>query len=464
VLVCGFAVTFAYGQSPQAPVITLPGGSYVMPESTTITDATAGAVIHWCYSARGNCTPGQEYKEAIYINPKSAETICADARVGDNAPSQTTCVHYVSGTSTAAAAPTFSLGPGEYAGARTIRLSTTTPRARIYYTLDGSAPDYTSTVYTGPLRISATVTIRAIAGVPAVEAIDEDNTTSQWKEVETCTNDNPGACTGPLNPERPPDYNCCSPTAASSPGGAVLTGDRCLPGGDGTCMEFTQTPLAGRQTNALWPRTSQKCDRCTWFVSRSNVYYGDHSAKVSAFEHDQQDFDKTDNYNLQFGMQCKRCTTEANWEIGGTTNTPWIATGITQPFAANMWHSIVKEDHWNLSELASKPCSSKGEPFPCQYFTRLILDGHVYNLQDPAMCPKRPEGSAGAGCTITSDYLEKGFGSNVSDQYQIDGFATSEPVSLNTIIDGASFTAFYDPSPEATATYTISPVSQRSHN
>jgi len=96
-----------------------------------------------------------------------------------------------------------------------------------------------------------------------------------------------------------------------------------------------------------------------------------------------------------------------------------------------------------------------GTAFPCEYYTKLILDGHVYNMQDPSMCPDRPTGSAGTGCTITADYLETGFGSNVSDQYQIDGSPTNSPVSLDTIIDGASFTAFYDPSPVATATYTV---------
>ncbi len=446
-------------QSTAAPEFTLPGGTYTMPQTTTVTDSTPGAAIVWCYTSAGSCTPSTAYTGAIYINPSSVDILCARAAASGLAQSGLVCATYTAGSGTgAAAAPAFSLGSGAYAGMQTVSLSSSTPGAEIFYTLDGSTPDYTSTLYTGPMRIATTTTIKAIAGVVGAQAANEDNSTANWKGVETCYNDDPGGCTGALNATRPPDYNCCTPTAATSPGGAILTGAACLPGGDGTCMAFSQTPLANHQTNALWPRTGAQCDRCTWFVSKSNVFYGPNSAHVSAFEHDQQDFDKTDNYNLQFGMQCKTCTSSANWQVGGTTNTPWITTGITQQFAANAWHSIVKEDHWNLAELTSKPCSSGGTHFPCQYYTKLILDGHSYNMQDPSMCPNRPAGSAGTGCTITSDYLETGFGSNVSDQYQIDGSPTATPVSLNTIIDGASFTAYYDPSPVSTVTYTVTPV------
>ncbi len=452
------AVLSAGAQTTAAPVFTLPTGRYVMPQSTTVTDTTAGASIVWCFTAAGSCTPATAYTGPIYINPVSVDILCARASASGMAQSQVVCATYTAASSTAAAAPTFSLGTGTYAGMQTVTLASASPGAEIFYTLDGSTPDFTSTLYTGPIRITGTATVKAIAGVVGAQSIDEDNSTANWKGVETCFNDNPGGCTGTLNATRPPDYNCCTPTAASSPGGAIVTGAACLPGGDGTCMEFSQTPLANHQTNALWPRTSTQCDRCTWFVSKSHVFYGPNSAKASAFEHDQQDFDKTDNYNMQFGMQCKTCTGSANWQIGGTTNTPWISTGITQQFAANAWHSIVKEDHWNLAELTSKPCSSGGTHFPCQYYTKLILDGHSYDMQDPSMCPNRPAGSAGTGCTITSDNLETGFGSNVSDQYQIDGVPTATPVSLNTRIDGASFTAFYDPSPVSTVTYTVNPV------
>lgn len=46
----------------------------------------------------------------------------------------------------------------------TVTLSTITPAARIYYTIDGSMPTTTSALYKEPFTISSTTTVRAIAG------------------------------------------------------------------------------------------------------------------------------------------------------------------------------------------------------------------------------------------------------------------------------------------------------------
>jgi hypothetical protein len=133
---------------------------------------------------------------------------------------------------------------------------------------------------------------------------------------------------------------------------------------------------------------------------------------------------------------------------------PWTATGVTQEFAANEWHHIVKEDHWVLSELTTKPCSG----FPCLYWTKLILDGNPHNLQQGGACGQTSSSPYKNGCTFKADTLEAGFGSLVANQFQIDGGPVSSPVSLNDTLDQATFTAFYDPSAPSTAAFTISPL------
>ena len=60
-------------------------------------------------------------------------------------------------------APAFSLTSGIYVGQQTVELSCATPGAVIYYTLDGSAPGKSSSIYSNSLKISSTVTLKAVA-------------------------------------------------------------------------------------------------------------------------------------------------------------------------------------------------------------------------------------------------------------------------------------------------------------
>jgi probable HAF family extracellular repeat protein len=65
-----------------------------------------------------------------------------------------------------AATPTYSPKPGTYTGAQQVTINDTAPTATIYYTTDGSTPTTSSTVYTGPITVSVTTTIKSIATVP----------------------------------------------------------------------------------------------------------------------------------------------------------------------------------------------------------------------------------------------------------------------------------------------------------
>jgi hypothetical protein len=62
------------------------------------------------------------------------------------------------------AAPSFSPGAGTYSSTQTVTISTTTSGASIRYTTDGSTPSETAgTIYSSPVSISATATLKAIA-------------------------------------------------------------------------------------------------------------------------------------------------------------------------------------------------------------------------------------------------------------------------------------------------------------
>jgi uncharacterized repeat protein (TIGR03803 family) len=62
-----------------------------------------------------------------------------------------------------APAPTFLPGPGAYTGAQTVTITDALPLASIYYTTTGVAPTANSTLYTGPITVSTSENIEAIA-------------------------------------------------------------------------------------------------------------------------------------------------------------------------------------------------------------------------------------------------------------------------------------------------------------
>ena len=65
-----------------------------------------------------------------------------------------------------AAAPRFSVKPGNYSKTVTLKIKDSTRGAVIYYTTDGWTPTAASTRYMGPITIDSTTTLQAIAISP----------------------------------------------------------------------------------------------------------------------------------------------------------------------------------------------------------------------------------------------------------------------------------------------------------
>lgn len=68
------------------------------------------------------------------------------------------------------ATPKFSPAPGRYTEAQTVSISCSTEGASIYYTLDGTTPSAGSTLYSQPIAISETTTIKAVAVLDGEES------------------------------------------------------------------------------------------------------------------------------------------------------------------------------------------------------------------------------------------------------------------------------------------------------
>jgi len=141
------------------PTFSPAAGSYTAAQSVTISDTTSGATIY--YTTNGT-TPTTS--SAVYSGPISVaatETVKAIAVASGFSTSATGSAAYT--INLPAATPTFSPAGGTYAAAQSVTISDTTSGATIYYTTNGTTPTTSSTVYSGPISVAATETVKAIA-------------------------------------------------------------------------------------------------------------------------------------------------------------------------------------------------------------------------------------------------------------------------------------------------------------
>ncbi|MGF1637001.1 MAG: chitobiase/beta-hexosaminidase C-terminal domain-containing protein [Cyclobacteriaceae bacterium] len=145
------------------PVVATPtfspaAGTYSSAQSVTISTATSGATIHYTTNGSTPTTSSAVYTSPIAVS--STQTIRALAVKAGSTNSAIGSAAYT--ISTVAAAPTFSPAAGTYTSAQSVSISTTTPDATIRYTTDGSTPTTSSTIYSGPINVSSSMTLRAI--------------------------------------------------------------------------------------------------------------------------------------------------------------------------------------------------------------------------------------------------------------------------------------------------------------
>jgi hypothetical protein len=164
VLIASLSATALHAQTTATPVITLASGSYTFPSSTTITDSTSGASILWCYVASGSCTPNTSYTAAIYLNPATTETICANATASGDSVSSTVCHEYTRADAQTAT-PSITLASGMYAMPTSTTITDPTSGAAILWCYVATGSCTPSTAYTGSIYVdpASTETICASA-------------------------------------------------------------------------------------------------------------------------------------------------------------------------------------------------------------------------------------------------------------------------------------------------------------
>ncbi|HEY4215059.1 MAG TPA: chitobiase/beta-hexosaminidase C-terminal domain-containing protein [Steroidobacteraceae bacterium] len=151
------------GPTPAAtPTFTPAGGTYTSAQSVSLSDTTSGATIYYTTDGSTPTTASPVYAGAIAVS--STTTIKAIAAASGFTTSAVASATYtINTTLPTAATPTFTPAGGTYTSAQSVSLSDTTPGATIYYTTDGSAPTTTSAVYSAPIAVGSTQTLKAIA-------------------------------------------------------------------------------------------------------------------------------------------------------------------------------------------------------------------------------------------------------------------------------------------------------------
>src|SRR5580704_17418281 len=149
----------ATGQPTAAtPTFSPAPGSYNPGQVMTLSDTTAGAVIH-CTTDGSTPTASSPVCTTLTLNTTTTIKAIAVATGYNNSA-------VASGTYTislpTAATPTFSPAPGSYNPGQVVTLSDTTTGAVVHCTTDGSTPTAGSPVCT-TLTLNATTTIKAIA-------------------------------------------------------------------------------------------------------------------------------------------------------------------------------------------------------------------------------------------------------------------------------------------------------------
>ncbi len=141
------------------PTFSPAAGTYSTSQSVTISDATAGTTIYYTTNGTAPTTSSSVYSGPITVS--ATETLEAIAVETSYTNSSVATAAYT--IDLVLPAPSFSPAAGTYATSQAVTISDATAGTTIYYTTNGTVPTTSSSVYSGPITVSATETLEAIA-------------------------------------------------------------------------------------------------------------------------------------------------------------------------------------------------------------------------------------------------------------------------------------------------------------
>src|SRR6266403_1547989 len=173
------------------PTFSPAPGSYNQPQSVTLSDATSGATIYYTTDGSTPTAASTRYTGPILV--ASTTTVKAMAAASGMADSDVSSATYT----IKVVPPTFSPGPGVFNQPQSVTLSDATSGATIYYTTDGSTPTTASARYTGPISVTRTTTVKAMAAASGMADSDVSSATYTIKVVPPTFSPGPGVFNQP---------------------------------------------------------------------------------------------------------------------------------------------------------------------------------------------------------------------------------------------------------------------------
>lgn len=141
-----------------APTFSPAAGAYGPSQSVTLSSLTPGAKMYYTTNGTTPTTGSTLYSGPITVSV--TETVKAIAvTTGTHNSAVSSASYTING---AVATPTFSPVAGSYVGAQMVTVSSVTAGATFRYTTDGSTPTTSSTLYSGPITVSVSETVKVL--------------------------------------------------------------------------------------------------------------------------------------------------------------------------------------------------------------------------------------------------------------------------------------------------------------
>ena len=142
------------------PMFSPAAGTYGSTQSVALSSATPGASIYYTTNGVDPTIASSLYSAPISVS--ASEEIRALAVKSGFSNSDVARAAYIIGGSQVAT-PTFLPPAGTYSGTQSVAVSSLTAGATFYYTTNGSTPTTGSTLYTGPISVNASETLKVLA-------------------------------------------------------------------------------------------------------------------------------------------------------------------------------------------------------------------------------------------------------------------------------------------------------------